>query len=77
MVINMEKEIVKILEKLRPFLRNDGGDVEFVKYENNIVYVRFLGACSNCPMKNATLKDGIKMSLMEEMPEIKDVVLAQ
>ena len=44
----MEKEIIYILEKIRPYIQNDGGDIEFVKFENGIVYVRMHGACVGC-----------------------------
>lgn len=73
----MEETVIKIKEiinKLRPFLINDGGNIEFVKYEDNIVYVRMMGACANCQMLDLTLKDGISAALMNEIPEIKDVI---
>lgn len=73
----MKKEIKKIneiLDKLRPFLINDGGNIEFVKYEDNIVYIRLMGACANCQMIDLTLKDGIAAAIMSEVPEVKDVV---
>ena len=71
---NIEKKIIDILDKLRPFLISDGGNIEFVKYENNIVYIRMMGACANCHMLDITLKDGIESSLMSEIPEIEGVV---
>lgn len=71
---DVELHIIEILDKLRPFLINDGGDLEFIKYENNIVYIRMLGACSNCLMIDSTLSDGIEMAIMEEIPEVKGVI---
>lgn len=69
-----EKEkIIEIIEKLRPFLINDGGDIEFVKYENNTVYIKMLGACAGCNLIDYTLKDGIESALKEEIPNIKEV----
>lgn len=56
----MEDKIKEIIEELRPFLNYDGGDIEFVKYEDNIVYIKMFGACSNCEMLDFTLKDGIE-----------------
>ena len=53
---------------------SDGGDIEFVKYEDNIVYVKMNGACANCHMLDLTLKDGIESMLMEEIPEIQAVI---
>ena len=72
--MEQEKKIIEIIEKLRPYLINDGGDLEFVKYEDNIVYVRLLGACANCNMLDITLKDGIEAAIQEEVPEVEEVV---
>ena len=69
-----EKKIIEIIDKLRPFLVNDGGNIEFVKYENNIVYIKMKGACSNCHMLNITLKDGTEAAIKEEVPEVVSVV---
>lgn len=70
----IEDKIIYILDKLRPFLINDGGNVEFVKYEDNIVYIRMMGACANCHMMDLTLKDGIESTIMSEIPEVEGVV---
>jgi len=56
---NNETKIKEIIDKLRPFLINDGGNIEFVKFENNIVYIRMMGACANCQMLDITLRDGM------------------
>jgi len=69
-----EEKIISIIDKLRPFLISDGGDIEFVKYENNIVYIKLLGACINCGMLDLTLKDGIETAIIDEVPEVKAVV---
>lgn len=70
----MEKKVKELLEKIRPMLQADGGDVEFVEItKDNIVKVKLQGACSGCPMANVTLKQGIGRLLKEEIPEIKDV----
>lgn len=69
-----EEKIIETLDMIRPFLISDGGDVEFIKYEDNIVYVKLVGACAGCAMANATLKDGIEAALKDSMPEIKEVV---
>ena len=61
------------LDKIQPFLMSEGGAVEFVKYENNIVYVKFSGACSNCGLIDVTLKDGIEQMIMNEIEEVKEV----
>ena len=67
---NTQENIIEIINKIRPFLLNDGGDIEFLKYENNIVYVKMMGACSNCYMLNVTLKEGIEAAIKEEIPEV-------
>lgn len=70
----VEKQIIEVLDKLKPYLRHDGGDIEFVKFEEGIVYVRFLGACENCPMLDHTLKEGIERALVETIKEVNEVV---
>lgn len=70
----MEEKIKKIIDELRPYLINDGGNIEFVKYENNIVYIKMMGACADCMMLDYTLKDGIEQAIKEEVPEVKEVV---
>ena len=62
-----------VIDKIRPFLVSDGGDVEFVKYENGIVYVKLLGHCKNCAIMDVTLKEGIEMALINEVPEVIEV----
>ena len=69
----VEERVIEIIDKLRPFLMNDGGNIEFVKYEDNIVYIRLMGACSNCAMLDYTLKDGIEQMIMNEIEEVKEV----
>ena len=69
-----EEKIKEIINKLQPFLINDGGNIEFVKYEDNIVYIKMLGACANCQMLDFTLKDGIESAIMSEVPEVKEVI---
>lgn len=70
---DIEVKILSLIDKMRPFLVSDGGNLEFVKYEDNIVYVKLLGACSECPMMNITLKDGIEQLIINEIPEVKEV----
>ncbi len=69
-----EEIIIDTIEKIRPFLISDGGDVSFVKYENNIVYVKLLGACKDCSFIDVTLKDGIEEIIISEIPEVKEVI---
>lgn len=67
-------KIIEIIEKIKPFLESDGGDLEFIKYENNIVYVKLLGACKECSMIDYTLKEGIEEMIINEIPEVKEVI---
>lgn len=69
----IEQKIISIIDRLRPFLISDGGNLEFIKFEDGIVYVRLLGACSHCHMMEFTLKDGIEQAIMSEIPEVKEV----
>ena len=72
----MEKQqiIIDIIDHLRPFLINDGGNIEFIKYEDNIVYIKMSGACANCHMLDVTLKEGIEAAIKSEVPEVKEVI---
>ena len=69
----IELKIISIIDKIRPFLISDGGNLEFIKYEKNIVYVRLTGACKDCAMIDITLKDGIEEMIVNEIPEVKEV----
>lgn len=69
----MENKVKEIIDELRPFLMNDGGNIEFVKLEDNIVYVTLQGACVGCPMQEITLKDGIEKTIINKLPEIQEV----
>lgn len=74
------KETIKLikatLEKIRPFIQRDGGDVEFVKFKDGIVYVNMKGACQDCVMIDSTLSEGIGIILQEEVPGVIGVKLA-
>lgn len=70
---NINLKIISVIDKIRPFLIADGGNLEFIKYENNIVYVKLIGACSECSMMDITLKDGIEELIINEIPEVKEV----
>lgn len=64
------ERIIEVLDKTRGFLQQDGGDIEFVKFEDGIVYVKMQGACSGCASINVTLYDGIESILLAEVPEV-------
>ena len=71
---DIEKKIIEILDKIKPFLNNDGGDVEFIKFEDGIVYVKLLGACADCALADNTIKDMVEYTLTFEIPEVKEVI---
>ncbi|HZW77711.1 MAG TPA: NifU family protein [Flavobacteriaceae bacterium] len=62
------------LAEIRPFLQNDGGDIELVSVEDNIANVRLLGACTNCSINTMTLKMGVEMTIRRHAPQIEKVV---
>jgi len=70
----MYDEVVEVLDKLRPFLQRDGGDVELVEIEDGVVKLRLMGACGSCPSSTITLKAGIERALMEEIDGVKEVM---
>lgn len=72
--LELEVRINEVLDKIRPYLQNDGGDIIFRRFENGIVYVTLIGACSNCPMAVMTLQDGVESALISEIPEVVKVV---
>jgi len=72
----MEKRIKKALEKIRPVMQADGGDLEFVSWDEKTatVQVRMVGMCAGCPMAQITLKQGIEVEIKKAIPEVKEVV---
>lgn len=70
----MEEKILKVIDTLRPYLNMDGGDIEFVKYEDGYVYVKLYGACADCLMQDNTLNDSLLSAFQEEVPEIEGVI---
>ncbi len=70
----MRDKVEAALEKIRPSLVMDGGDVELVEINDGTVKVKLTGACGSCPMSTMTLKMGIERILKEEIPDIKEVV---
>ena len=68
------KKINEVLDKIRPYLENDGGSVKFNRFENGVVYVTLVGACSNCPHAALTLEEGIETALVNEIPEVVKVI---
>ena len=70
----IEKKVINALQQIRPYLQQDGGDVEYVDMTNEgVVMVRLQGHCGSCPHSLSTLKNGIERSLMKAIPEVKCV----
>jgi Fe-S cluster biogenesis protein NfuA len=69
----MEDKIKEVLEKIRPVLQRDGGDIEFVELENDVIRLKLKGACGNCPMSQLTLKAVIESTIKKEIPQIRRV----
>jgi Fe-S cluster biogenesis protein NfuA len=70
----MQEQVEAVLEKLRPMLQADGGDIELVGIEDGTVSVRLTGACGACPSSTMTMKMGVERALQQEIPEIKEVL---
>ncbi len=70
----MKEKVEAVLEKIRPSLMADGGNVELVNVNDGTVEVKLTGACGGCPMSTMTLKMGIERILKQEIPEVKEVV---
>lgn len=67
-------KIISIINQLRPYLNSDGGDIEFIKYEDEYVYIKLYGACAACQFKDYTIQDNILEALKEEVPNIKGII---
>ncbi len=69
----MKEQVMQVLDKIRPSLQADGGDVELIDVVDGVVTVRLQGACAGCPMSQMTLRNGIERLLKQEIPEVKSV----
>jgi Fe-S cluster biogenesis protein NfuA len=74
---SIKERVIKALERIRPYLQSDGGDIEFIDItEDMSVKVKLTGACHGCPYSMQTLKAGVEQAVMKEVPEIKRVISA-
>ena len=71
---NLKNNIEFALDEIRPFLKNDGGNISLVAIEKNTVKVKFEGACSSCTVNQMTLKSGVEMIIKKHAPEIEKVL---
>jgi Fe-S cluster biogenesis protein NfuA len=73
----MREKVAAVLDKIRPALEADGGNVELVDVKDGVVTVKLTGACAGCPMSVMTLKNGIERIVKQEVPEVKEVISAE
>ena len=68
------KKVQNVISQIRPYLQQDGGDIEFIEYtDDNVVNVKLLGACGSCPYSTMTLKNGVETAMKKAIPEVKSV----
>lgn len=72
--MSSEEKIINVINMLRPYINADGGDIEYLKYEDNFVYLKFHGACASCGSIDYTIRDVLLNALRDEVPEVKDVI---
>lgn len=70
----MEEKIIEVINDLKPYLNSEGGNIEFIKYDNGTVFVKLTGACSYCIYQDDTLKENLLKALQEKIPEVKEVI---
>ena len=70
----MQEKVQTALNKIRPALQADGGDIELVSVKDGIVSVKLQGHCAGCPMSTMTIKNGVERLLKQQIPEVKEVV---
>ena len=75
-VAETEEKIKEALNEIRPALQADGGDIEYVGYQNGFVKVKLVGACSGCPSSTITLQMGVERAIRQKVPDIKGVIPA-
>jgi Fe-S cluster biogenesis protein NfuA len=75
-IMSRESDILEVLDQIRPALHADGGDVEFVGFneEDGTVHLRLMGACESCPISMLTLKEGIEKRIRSTVPEVTEVL---
>jgi Fe-S cluster biogenesis protein NfuA len=73
--MNARTKIEEVLDSIRPAIRSDGGDVEFIDFDEDdgVVQLRLMGACSSCPVSRLTLKRGIEQRIISAVPEVREI----
>lgn len=70
----LTEKVKNVIEQIRPYLQQDGGDIEFVEItDDNIVNVKLTGACGSCPYSTMTLKNGVETAVKKAVPDIASV----
>ena len=72
--ISNEEKIINAINMLRPYINADGGDIEYIKYEDKVVYVRVHGACAACGSIDLTIKEVLYNAIKDEVPEVEEVI---
>jgi len=70
---SIDDQCREVIEKIRPYLQRDGGDIEYMMFEDGVVYVQLFGACQGCGLVDMTIKDGVELIMMEEVPGVEEV----
>ena len=71
-----DEDIIKnIIFQIRPYINSEGGDIEFIKLENDYVFVKIYGSCLNCMYKDYTIQDNLLATIQEKIPHIKDIIV--
>ena len=73
-IISEEEKIIETINQLRPYLNSDGGDIEFIKYEDDYVFVKLYGACAACMYKDYTIQDNMYEAIKEVVPNCKGII---
>ncbi len=69
-----EEKIIETLNQLRPYLNSEGGDIEFIKYEDKYVFIKLYGACATCFFQDYTIQDNLYQAIKEVVPDCKGVI---
>lgn len=69
-----DKKIIEVINQLRPYINSDGGDIEFIKYEDDYVYIKLYGACAACLYKDYTIQDSLYEAIKEVVPDCKGIL---
>ena len=72
--MNIEDKIKEMIDNIRPYLNMDGGDIEFIKFEEGCLYIKLTGNCNNCLGQDNTINDNLLPMFQEEIPEIKSLI---